>query len=135
MAKKQNPDDVLKALLSVEDKPEKEVYMKRFGVYFRIQALDGDVIDKITERCSYYVGKGNKREKHIDEEKFGALIIAKACIVPAWEDPALLERYDTKDVSDVIKKRLLAGEIVKLASEILELSGFEEEDDEDEVKN
>lgn len=126
-------DDVLKALLSVEDKPEREVYMKRFGVNFRIQAIDGDTLNKLTERCSFYVGKGAKREKQLDEEKFGSLIIAKACVVPKWDAPELLEKYGTKDVADVIKKRLLAGEIAKLAGEIMELSGFT--DDEDDIKN
>lgn len=133
MAKTQNVDDVLKALLSVEDRPEKDVYMQRFGVNFRIQAIDGDTLNKITERCTFYVGKGSKREKQLDEEKFGALIIAKSCIVPKWDESTLLDKYETKDVTTVIKKRLLAGEIAKLAGEIMELSGFE--DDEDDLKN
>lgn len=130
---KANVDDVLKALLSAEDKPQKDVFMKRFGVNFTIQALDGDAINKLTERCTFHTGKGNKREKQLDEEKFGALVIAKACIVPKWDEPTLLEKYDTKDVADVIKKRLLAGEVAKLAGEIMDLSGFS--DDEDGIKN
>lgn len=127
-------DDVLKALLSVEDKPEKDVFMKRFGVNFRIQAIDGDMLSKITEQATYYRGKGRKREKIVDEEKFGALVIAKACVVPKWNDPALLEKYNTKQAEEVIKKRLLAGEIALLTTEILDLSGFED-DEEDTVKN
>lgn len=133
MAKAQKADDVLKALLSVEDRPEKEVFMKRFNVHFKIQALDGDVINKIQERCTYYTGKGKKREKMLDEEKFGTLCIEKACLVPQWNDPQLLDRYKTTEVAEVIKKRLLAGEISKLASEILDLSGFE--DEVDDIKN
>lgn len=133
MTKTQNTDDVLKALLSVEDRPEKDVHMKRFGVNFRIQAIDGDILNKLTERCTFYTGKGSKREKQLDEDKFGALIIAKSCIVPKWDEPALLDKYETKDVATVIKKRLLAGEIAKLAGEIMDLSGFT--DEEDDLKN
>ena len=127
-------DDVLKALLSVEDKPEKDVFMKRFGVNFRIQAIDGDMLSKITEQVTYYTGKGHKREKVVDDGKFGALVITRACVEPKWNDPVLLEKYDTKQAEDVIKKRLLAGEIALLTTEILDLSGFEDDED-DTVKN
>lgn len=123
-------DQVLKALLSVEDKPEKDVYMKRFGVNFRIQALDGDLINRIQEQATFITPKG---EKKINEQKFGALVIQKACLVPNWAAPELLEKYGTNDPTDVIKKRLLAGEIAKLSAEIMELSGFN--DDGEELKN
>ncbi len=134
--KQEEQDDVLKALLSAEDRPEKDVYMKRFGVNFRIRAIDGDTISKIQERCTHYQGKGRKKEKILDEEKFGALIIKEACINPDWNNKQLLEKYKVPEAAEVIRKRLLAGEIAKLADEILELSGFDAEDEEEgKVKN
>lgn len=132
---KRSPEEVLNALLSVEDVPERDVPMKRFGVDFRIRALQGDVIDKVQDQATFYEGKGDKRKKKVDEQKFSALIIQRACIVPDFSDPALLNKYETHDAVDVIKKRLLAGELANLTVEIMDLSGFGEDTSHEEVKN
>jgi hypothetical protein len=132
---KRTPDEVLKALLSVEDKPEASVHMKRFGVDFQIQALDGDVINRIQDQATYYTGKGNNRKQKTDEQKFGALIIQKACLVPDFSNQQLLDKYNTHDATDVIRKRLLAGEIAFLSAEIMTLSGFDDGTEPEELKN
>lgn len=128
-------EDVLKALLGADHKVEKQVFMKRFNSHFTIKALDGDVIDKIQDQCTYYVGKPNKRVKKTDEQKFSALIIQRACVIPNWNAKELLDLYETHDAADVIKKRLLAGELAKLTGEVMDISGFEEEEAIDEIKN
>jgi hypothetical protein len=124
-------EDVLRALLGADSKPEKDLHMKRLGVNFRIQALDGKTINKIQEQCSHYVGKGSKREKVMDEEQFGALVIQKACLIPDWSAKELIDKYGTP--TEAILGILLAGEIAKLSTEIMDISGFNSE--EDEVKN
>ncbi|MFC4101724.1 phage tail assembly chaperone [Paenibacillus xanthanilyticus] len=123
---------VLQALLSADSKPQKDVPIKRLGVDFRIQALDGKTINKIQEQCTHYVGKGAKREKVLDEEQFGALVIQRACLVPDWSARELTEKYGSP--AEAILGLLLAGEIAKLSGEILEISGFGG-DDEEEIKN
>ncbi|MBD2867741.1 hypothetical protein IDH41_04060 [Paenibacillus sp. IB182493] len=105
--------------------------MKRLGVDFQIQALDGKTINRIQEQCTHYTGKGSKREKVLDEEQFGALVIQRACLIPDWSARELIEKYGTP--TEAILGLLLAGEIAKLSSEILEISGFDS--DEDEIKN
>jgi len=138
MANENDKDKVLKAILAADTKVEKEVFMKRFGVHFRIKALEGEVIDHLQEQCTFYEGKGNNRRKVIDDQKFSSLIIVKACITPNWGDPAILQKYGAVTAADAVKKALLAGELAKLSTEILELSGFDDEDDEqkiEEVKN
>lgn len=122
---------VLQALLSADSKPTKDIPMKRLGVDFQIQALDGKTINKIQEQCTHYTGKGNKREKVMDEEQFGALVIQKACLIPDWSAKELIEKYGTP--TEAILGLLLAGEIAKLSAEILEISGFDS--DEEEIKN
>ncbi|MCP8970043.1 phage tail assembly chaperone [Ectobacillus ponti] len=124
-------DDVLRALLGADSKPERDVPMKRLGVSFRIRALDGKTINKIQEQCSHYIGKGQKREKVLDEEQFGALVIQKACVVPDWSARELIEKYGTP--TEAILGILLAGEIARLSTEIMDISGFNS--DEDDVKN
>ncbi|MMZ60489.1 Phage XkdN-like protein [compost metagenome] len=122
---------VLQALLSADSKPTKDIPMKRLGVDFQIQALDGKTINKIQEQCTHYAGKGSKREKVMDEEQFGALVIQKACLIPDWSAKELIEKYGTP--TEAILGLLLAGEIAKLSTEILEISGFDS--DEEEIKN
>lgn len=122
---------VLQALLSADSKPTKDIPMKRLGVDFQIQALDGKTINKIQEQCTHYTGKGSKREKVMDEEQFGALVIQKACLIPDWSAKELIEKYGTP--TEAILGLLLAGEIAKLSAEILEISGFDS--DEEEIKN
>ncbi|MGN7455497.1 phage tail assembly chaperone [Paenibacillus pasadenensis] len=122
---------VLHALLSADTRPQKDIPMKRLGVDFTIQALDGKTISRIQEQCTHFAGKGSKREKILDEEQFGALVIQKSCVVPDWTARELTEKYGTP--ADAIMGLLLAGEIARLSSEILEISGFDS--DEEEVKN
>lgn len=122
---------VLQALLSADSKPQKDIPMKRLGVDFLIQALDGKTINKIQEQCTHYIGKGNKRDKVLDEEQFGALVIQKACLIPDWSAKELIEKYGSP--TEAILGLLLAGEVAKLSTEILEISGFDS--DEEEIKN
>jgi len=126
--------DALQALLGADLKIEKEVPIKRLGVNFTIKAIDGDMIAKIQEECTYHTGKGKNREKVVDEQKLGALLIAKGCVSPNFGDQRLLDKYKATDAADCVKKALLAGEIAKLSGAILELSGFDD-DGLDEVKN
>lgn len=123
--------EVLQALLSADNKPQKDVPMKRMGVDFRIQALDGKTISKIQEQATHFIGKGAKREKVLDEEQFGALVIQKACVVPDWSAKELIDKYGTP--TEAILGILLAGEIARLSAEILEISGFANE--EEDIKN
>jgi hypothetical protein len=121
-------DDVLKILLTVGDeRPKRNIHMKRFGVDFTIQAIDGKAVSRIREQSTFTTKKG----KEIDEEKFGMLLIEKGCENPKWNDKALVDKYGS--VEQAIQTTLLAGEIAKLSAEILELSGFNE--DEDDIKN
>jgi hypothetical protein len=132
MAKNQN--DVLAALLAVDDKLEQDITMKRFGVDFTIKALDGALINSIQNQATFFQGKGKNREKILDEQKFQSLIIEKGCVNPNWNAKELKERYpECPTTADIIQKRLLAGELARLTNEILDLSGFY--DEEDEIKN
>lgn len=125
-------DDVLRALLDVELKPQKAVHMKRFGVDFVIQAIDGKTVQRVRDQASFPVKGGGKK---LDGDLFGSLLIAKACVTPDWNDKQLLASFGPT-AADAIQYRLLAGEISKLTEEILSLSGFgDDEDIIEDVKN
>lgn len=119
-------DDLLKALLDADKKPEKDVQMKRFGT-FRIRALDDQEIEDIEERATF--------GKAVDQTKKALLMIQKATVTPDWTHPDLLAKYETQDPVKVVEKTLLPGERVKLFTEILKLSGYDLGATVDQVKN
>ncbi|HLO11481.1 MAG TPA: hypothetical protein VK190_04430 [Pseudoneobacillus sp.] len=130
-----NNQDLLKALLAPQnDEVKKSVPMKRFGIDFVIKALSPDEATKITQRATRL---GSKGQKIFDEEMFNYLSIAKACVVPNWEDENLISALGAADAVDAIKKRLLFGEVTYLLQEIGEINGFDKSDDEmiQEIKN
>ncbi|MGM0846889.1 MAG: phage tail assembly chaperone [Bacillota bacterium] len=137
MAVLTNEKDILKALLDTEDEVQKEVYMSRFQANFVIRAIDGKLLNSIQEQCTYMKkGKNGKSDKELDEQKFQSMIIEKACVVPNFGSQALLDKYKVFEPYEVIERRLLAGELAKLSSEIMDISGFgDEEEAIEEVKN
>lgn len=126
--------DILKALLAPDNDVRVKIPMKRFGIDFELKALTPDEVNKITQRATRLQSKG---KKVFDEDLFNYLTIATACIVPNWNDPALLEALKVHDGVEAIKKRLLFGEVAQLLGEIGDLNGFSKSDEEqiDEIKN
>ncbi|MED1906114.1 phage tail assembly chaperone [Cytobacillus firmus] len=129
--------DALDALLGAEKNVEKDVYIKRLDVHFKIKALDGQTINKLRDAATHYVGKGAKRRAEFNDEEFKASIISAACVNLDFGNRKLLDKYGAKDANDCVYKALLAGEVMLLHEEVLRLSGFDEDDDEEleEVKN
>lgn len=123
-----NVDAVLSALLDTDYTPEKDVYMKRFGVNFRIKAIDNRTLSRIRQRATI------NKKGDTDRDKFFALVVVSGCISPDWKAPELKKFGSTTE--DIVQERLLPGELAKLAEEILLLSGFGDEEEEiEEIKN
>ena len=65
-----------------------------------------------------------------------ALLIAAASANLNFGDAKLLEKYEASDAADCVQKALLAGELAKLTQAIMEVSGFDNFDDQiDKAKN
>lgn len=123
--------DILKALLAPKNEDvRKSVFMKRFGIDFEVRALEPAEVNQITQRATRFT---SKKEKVFDDDLFNYLTIAKACIVPNWEDKELQEGLGVSTATDAIKKRLLFGEVATLLQTIAELNGFDQSD-EDQVE-
>lgn len=128
--------DALDALLGAEIKDEKDVYIKRLNTNFTIKSISGEEIQHITDEASEFERKGAKRRRVTDDLKLSALLIVRACVSPTFSDARLLEKYGAVSADEVVLKSLRAGEIAKLSAEIMELSGFDDEDEViDDVKN
>ncbi len=133
--KKQTDEELLNALLSVDDVVTKEIYMRRFKANFVIQSISSDEYNKLEKQCKYPVKntRTHQLEEKVDNDKLAKLLILKACIKPDWNNKKLLDKYGTTDPLQVIPKRLLLGEISELNSAIMDISGFH--DGFEEIKN
>lgn len=130
--------DPLAALLDASDEPPTEdVFIRRLGTYFTVQAITDDkVYEKLTERCTIYVKnrRGAGRTKEIDGRRLARLTVAEYTMSPVFTrriDPArfqaLADRYGTEEPEDLVDAALLMGEIDLLADKILTISGFDDE--------
>lgn len=125
----------LEALLGTTADIQKRVPMKRLKADFIIKAITGDQLDDIRDQCTHTrPGKGGKMESHVNDQEVGRLVVAEACIEPDFSNSELMDHYKAESPADCTQKALLAGEIVKLSSEIMELSGFDD-DEVEAVKN
>jgi hypothetical protein len=127
--------DALHALLSYDKEPEKDVFIKRLGVNFRVRAIDTDEFYRIREQATYTVGKGSKAKTEVREDEVAALIVASGTVDPNFGDKKVLEKFKATDAADAVKKALYIGEITLLQDEILRLSGFDDGEEIEEIKN
>lgn len=121
---------MLNSLLDFEGTPTKEVYMPRLGNKFIVEPIDGKVINRIQEQCTFV---DKKKNKHIDEQRMGSLMILRGVSNVDFSDQRLLEKHGVSTPEECVQKALYAGEIARLSDAILDVSGFNYE--EDEVKN
>lgn len=128
--------DTLQAFLSADINIEDEVYIKRLDTHIRIKALLDDEVNELKEQATYFVGKGAKREKKLNDDEFNGLLIAKACLNIDFGNAELMKKYGAKDAAEGVRKALLSGEVFKLQNAILKLSGFDDDEETlDEIKN
>lgn len=129
--------DALQALLGAKPATEitNQVKIKRLGTEFTIKALTGEDIDKIRDQATGPMKNGKKIEMKVNEEEVARLLIVKSVVEPSFSSPQLLEHFGASDAGECVQKALLAGEIATLQNEILLLSGFNDEEEIEEVKN
>lgn len=125
----------LDALLGASIDVEETVYIKRLNANFRVKALTGDKVNDLRQQCTYTEGKGVNRRQFVREEELGQLLIAEACVEPDFGDAKLLKHYGAVDAANCVQKALLAGEVARLSSAVLGVSGFDNDEDVDEIKN
>ena len=134
--------DKLFAASDDENTPKRTVTIKRIGLSFALKGLKEDKLEKlqkqytITERV-----RGEEKEK-LDRQRYNRAVIAEATVAIGddenvrWDHPELTSKYKASGAEQVIKRVLLAGEILQLADVVLELSGFYDEAIEvEQVKN
>lgn len=131
-----NKANPLDALLGADINVEEKVFIKRLNTDFTVKALTGDKVNDLRAQCTYIEGRGANRRQVVREEELGQLLISEACINPNFNDEKLLKHYGARDGADCVQKALLAGEVARVSSAVLEVSGFDDGDEDlEEVKN
>ena len=113
---------------------EKEIFISsRFvgedgtPVLFKIRALKQEENDAITKRCRKTRKTANGQlQEYIDSTELSRQIIVAATVFPDFRSAELCEHYGTTDPTLVPGRMLFSGEYAKLVQAITELSGFDE---------
>lgn len=121
------------ALPDVDNIVEEVFVSKRLGK-FKVKAMTADEHGTYMNRAR---GKMNKNGMDFDSAKFNLLICAGQTVSPDFTSAELLKKAGCSTATELIKKKLLAGEIAELANKICEISGFDTDINEDieEAKN
>ena len=103
-------------------------------VPFRIRALTQEENDELTKKSMHLAKGGRRGEKELDRIGYNRRILVAATVSPHFSNEELCTAYGTMDPLEVPGRMLLAGEYDRLSREILALSGFDE-DLEEQAKN
>lgn len=122
--------DPLQALLKAPIGPQSGDWpCRRLGVTFKIKSLDNEVYAKAQEQATRFVRnrRTGRMEKDIDGAMLSFLVVVAGCTNPSFENQQVLAKYKSMGPQDAVKKALLPGEVDGLAEKILQLSGFDED--------
>lgn len=129
-------DEIINKLLEPTEVPERTYMIDRIGIPITLKGLSEREIQRIRRECTVERKHRGQRTKELNEEEFNAALIEAATVSPNWGDKRLLSSLKLSSGREVIKRRLLAGEMMALADKVMELSGFDDELEEiDNIKN
>lgn len=121
------------------EKPAKEIELKRLSkilgakAVFKCQAIDGQTYADIQRRSIGISKRGDIQD--IDIYEMQVMTVLEGVTEPSFKDKRLQEHFNAPTPKELVKKMLLPGEIAELHNVVNELSGYERDDDEDEIKN
>ena len=115
-----------------------EIYVserfKKAGFPFKIRAMSGQEFSSYQKQAT---AVGRHKQINFDNQLFNELVVLNHCVVPNFKDAAEISSVGCSSPEQFLYSRLLAGEIVELAQQIVKLSGFDQDIDGqvEEVKN
>ena len=117
------------------EKETKEVKIKSLSkkagkdVIFTVKELNMDEFKRISDLAT-------KKKRHgvseTDEVEVAVNTILKSVVEPNFKDEKLLEYYEVETPKELVKKILKAGEIMEVYREIEKVSGYNQDEDEQE---
>lgn len=113
---------------------ETDVYVnERLGT-FKVKPLSVTKHNEFRQRC---MTRNKKGEISTDLGKFNLLVISNQVKDPDFSNAEFLQKVNCSNAREFIERKLLSGEIMEIASKILEISGFDNDISEkvEEAKN
>ncbi len=117
------------------EKETKEIKIKSLSkkaekdVVFTVRELNMDEFKRISDLAT-------KKKRHgvseTDEVEVAVNTILKSVVEPNFKDEKLLEYYEVETPKELVKKILKAGEIMEVYREIEKVSGYNQDEDEQE---
>lgn len=110
---------------------EKEVKLERFKTPFVLESISETENDRVKKNATTNRrSKSGNLVKDLDTDKYGALLLARCIKSPDLNNAELQAFYGTEgDAPATLKAMLLAGEYATLTKEVLELNGFNEDEE------
>lgn len=124
--------DPLKAILDAPIGPVTgEWECKRLNTKFAIRALNSREYNQIQDRATRWTRnkRTGRNERDLDPMAMSLLVCASGTTNPNFNNPQIKKKYGLNDRQphEIVSVILLPGEIDKLAEQILNLSGYEED--------
>lgn len=100
-----------------------------------IKVLTGEQYTSYQQQCIENPNSAKKRR--FNTKRFNELVVVNSLVDPNLKDPEMLKKANALRPEDLLYRCFLAGEITTISAQILELSGFDTEVEEEmeEVKN
>lgn len=110
-----------------------EVYVSDRLPKFKVKAMTAQELRDYQNKCKIKSKKGVE----LDTGKFNLLVVAGQVVSPDFSNAEFLKKANCATASQFIEKKLLAGEIANLGKQIVQISGFDNDINEDieEAKN
>nr|WP_302599717.1 XkdN-like protein [uncultured Cellulosilyticum sp.] len=118
--------------------PTKEVEFERLSNLLnesfkvKCKAIDGERYADIQRSAVDLNKKGGLRDINLFEMQ--VLTVIDGVVEPSLKDERLLGYFGCVTPKELVKKLFLAGEIAELSNVITELSGYDKDEDEEELK-
>lgn len=113
------------------DSIEEEVFVSERFPKFRVKAMTSEELRDYQNRCKI---KSKKAGKDFDVGKFNLLIVAGQTVYPDFNNSEFLKKAGCATATEFISRKLKAGEIAELGQQICRISGFEDEDLEEDIE-
>ncbi|MBC1233163.1 phage tail assembly chaperone [Listeria booriae] len=104
-------------------------------IKFIFENVATDRIDELRKECTKQKPAGRNRQpvETFDSDKFNATLALESTVFPKFNDPKLLEAYNTPSAIEVAKAILsIPGDYMTWITAASEVNGFDDEIDEEE---
>lgn len=101
---------------------------KPVKIPWTFKVLGDEMIEELREQATKTVRQGRERVRETDFKKFRSLIVAEATVTPDLGDPRLRGKFGAVSKHNLLPLLILPGTIDKLATAIMDLGGYDDEE-------